>query len=723
MAAAATALVQTASADEIFIRFPPFPPAPPGVTITPFKDFRETGIKLFCPNENGVEVDGAGIPTVTLEHRHVSDQCKTDALRKKEDLEPTVSKKRKGKGGATATAPMPKWWEIWRDEEAGKFTGPYNLKSPAIDRLCRASTDFRLSRTWPKPEPRQPSAEKLWEQFSVFIGLQAIIPAWIRAQRIKEEKAANAIRDAVEKSGENVNPPEDESDDGSDDFPLENDAPILLQQDGIEGPPDEIDQDKMAEKETAAIEEENVRKDDRMLAFLVDPETVVKMFLSSYMRKEGLIWSDSNLHTGPRVLFFFLRYVLRNKLLPEYDAGLKKALIIVERAQMELPSTSDIAKIIPCEVGLALRDKYGSKEEKFKYQPMEDPVENGKENKESVNGVEMDYATLEQPGVEYVGNGEFIDVIQPVGTGITEGEKIDEDGENGEKLRKRTKLGDDPQEENRMKVDDGPDSGEGWGNYGSLGGPWDDQAVKWIVPVYSISNFLGMDGLPSTHATGVVEESVRKIISVHAPNGKSTSGTLEEILESKLGRIVLAPWNEWDVPVEGESLDEIRRVYTEIYRGKRFEKAIRRLKLKEEENVTEESQKTEEKRKPKPEEYYDEDAQDNLEPSEAKIIWENSRGWVVDPSSGDSVFSDCTPEKPETMAFSGVQMPHNPHEDVIEVIVDPAVIQKIVDLVGMGIGGTFVQLVNEEELKAGGATKTFWYMEGLKLVIPSFYAS
>ena len=182
-AAAATATARNTSTDDVFIRFPPFPPAPPnGKIIIPFKDFKETGIKLFCPNDNGIEVDGADIPTATLEHRHTSDQCKTDAQRKAEDLVPAASKKRKGKGNATVSAPMLKWWEIWRDEEAGKFTGPYSLyvllrlsanhhdrlhrvrKSPAIDRLYRAATDFRISRTWPKAEPRQLSAEKLWEQ-------------------------------------------------------------------------------------------------------------------------------------------------------------------------------------------------------------------------------------------------------------------------------------------------------------------------------------------------------------------------------------------------------------------------------------------------------------------------------------------------------------------------------------------------------------------------------
>jgi len=64
------------------IRFPPFPEIPEGVTILPFKGFREHGIQIFT-SEDGEEIDGLGIPTVALRIPHDTDECKTDAKKKK----------------------------------------------------------------------------------------------------------------------------------------------------------------------------------------------------------------------------------------------------------------------------------------------------------------------------------------------------------------------------------------------------------------------------------------------------------------------------------------------------------------------------------------------------------------------------------------------------------------------------------------------------------------
>jgi len=117
---------------------------------------------------------------------------------------------------------------------------------------------------------------------------------------VRAEEARKNIQAAIEKAGENANP--QELDDDSED----DDAPIIKQDADDGAPSDPVDQEQshvndaaiaaIEEKETAAIEEEEERKVDRILAFLADPETVVKMFLSSYMRKEGLIWYTSIHH-------------------------------------------------------------------------------------------------------------------------------------------------------------------------------------------------------------------------------------------------------------------------------------------------------------------------------------------------------------------------------------------------------------------------------------------
>ncbi|KAJ6457553.1 hypothetical protein C8R47DRAFT_170129 [Mycena vitilis] len=70
------------------MRFPPFPAVPEGVTIVPFKDFEERGIRLFRIEDEdegesgeGVERDGLGIPTVALRAKHATDFSKTKSGR------------------------------------------------------------------------------------------------------------------------------------------------------------------------------------------------------------------------------------------------------------------------------------------------------------------------------------------------------------------------------------------------------------------------------------------------------------------------------------------------------------------------------------------------------------------------------------------------------------------------------------------------------------------
>lgn len=59
--------------------FPPFPSTPEGVTIIPFKDYVETGIKVQAEDYNGPEVDGLDIPTVPMSKVHKGDFCKTNS--------------------------------------------------------------------------------------------------------------------------------------------------------------------------------------------------------------------------------------------------------------------------------------------------------------------------------------------------------------------------------------------------------------------------------------------------------------------------------------------------------------------------------------------------------------------------------------------------------------------------------------------------------------------
>jgi hypothetical protein len=105
----------TATQELPFITFPPFPKPPPGVTLIPFKDFRARGIQLFAEvvgrqNEEDIELNGLGIPTVELHVKHSTDECKSNT--------------RKKKTAAVEGAPARKvpWYEEWEEGEDLRIT-------------------------------------------------------------------------------------------------------------------------------------------------------------------------------------------------------------------------------------------------------------------------------------------------------------------------------------------------------------------------------------------------------------------------------------------------------------------------------------------------------------------------------------------------------------------------------------------------------------------------
>lgn len=62
-------------------KFPPFPSAPEHLTVVPFEDFKENGLKIQNDDYDGPEVDTLNIPTVVIGKRHAGDVCKTRSER------------------------------------------------------------------------------------------------------------------------------------------------------------------------------------------------------------------------------------------------------------------------------------------------------------------------------------------------------------------------------------------------------------------------------------------------------------------------------------------------------------------------------------------------------------------------------------------------------------------------------------------------------------------
>jgi hypothetical protein len=131
-----------------------------------------------------------------------------------------------------------------------------------------------------------------------------------------------------------------------------------------------------------------VEKETRVLAFLNDPEKSVKVFLSSYMRKEGLIWhvlslfsiikltsyifsfrTPSFLSYLPLLLSFFLSFLIRTRVLPECERQLKRALEIAREAATQLPCTGRLCRILPDAMGKGAKGCWGSKwEDKWDFE-------------------------------------------------------------------------------------------------------------------------------------------------------------------------------------------------------------------------------------------------------------------------------------------------------------------------------------------------------------------
>ena len=98
---------QPISSEAPLIRYPPFPSVPHDVGILPYAHFKEVGIRIngVLPpkdkensvEDDGTEVDGLGVPTVSLRIRHETDVCKTLTKGRKVNLENRKEKDKKEK--------------------------------------------------------------------------------------------------------------------------------------------------------------------------------------------------------------------------------------------------------------------------------------------------------------------------------------------------------------------------------------------------------------------------------------------------------------------------------------------------------------------------------------------------------------------------------------------------------------------------------------------------
>lgn len=140
---------------------------------------------------------------------------------------------------------------------------------------------------------------------------------------------------------------------------------------------DDDDEDTFRAPKTDTEEQ----REEKLIVFLNDPEKSIKIFLSSHMREQGLIWSVSqlpcatyfsleyyhrserNLINAPHLLSFFLNFVLRNRVLPRasHESAIRRALDIIELGKKELPLTYKIGQALPDRFSDGCKEMFGRK--------------------------------------------------------------------------------------------------------------------------------------------------------------------------------------------------------------------------------------------------------------------------------------------------------------------------------------------------------------------------
>ncbi|KAJ7470900.1 hypothetical protein FB451DRAFT_1399643 [Mycena latifolia] len=375
--------------------------------------------------------------------------------------------------------------------------------------------------------------------------------------------------------------------------------------------------------------------------FLADPARTIQVFLPSYMRTQGLIWSDRKLVSTPHLLRFFVKYVLRNQTIPDAAQGLNNALDIIDLAAKELLLLPRISEVLPDTFAKASAQCWGRKDEEFFLL-----AEMGQRSTtDASKGRRQKFTRFAHPESRHMNQNS-----DPGSVPLNQAPQMSAEASS-------SSWG----------------SGGGWGSSESWGpsGGWPTASITpdppgppppSLPPPPTMLRLLGPTVLPFTQAPGVVEYSTRRIKSLLPPTPipahsaqlpgawAPSAEALERDLEARMCRVVMTPWTDWDA-----------------------DPAV-------------------------------------------------SRPRIVPTSSGAVV----VPGEPSTAEG------HNMLTDEITVLVDPTAVDTL--CVGMGIGGTWVQLVRRPD---GGSDKQgetrknrqgaenkqcYWYLQDLVAILPSYWA-
>ncbi|KIJ69743.1 hypothetical protein HYDPIDRAFT_79187 [Hydnomerulius pinastri MD-312] len=706
--------VPTHAQEPPFVKFPPFPKPPEGVVIMPFNGFKARGIQLFSEAKKGgdagdddeAELDALGIPTVELRVKHSTDECKSN----------TRKRRKKKKTAAQDGVPVKKlpWYEEWEEGEDLRVTkGKYDLSISPVDRFFQSALDFRTGRPWP---PIASGLNILWDQYRMYVGL-LINPSVFRKTQ-------------ASKYGRDPSPDFDSDDEGED--------PVMTT-DGTTGGDfdprpkkrhrsgdanDVADQAADADGEDGPFDphtlDEELR-DEKITVFLNDPEKAIRTFLSSYMREYGLIWSERNLIYAPRLLGFFLSFILRNRVLPEqtYQRGLKRALETIERAKKELPLTYKVGQMLPDGFNEACRECFGRKggiNWSFVNEIPAVPAEKTEEPRIDVTdtstGAKMAFdlpSDAEMRLKDIIEDNVDMDVVlDPSLTTATAAVLEDGSGEEATgwgggwgDTDGSTGLG-NGWDQNTWNTQPAPDGDDAEGNVdgesanaeaqNNPNSTWADSNPTWNRDTSSLIALLGPSVFPLTHTTGIVECSTRRIAGVYPP-----AAPLKIVKPSSSRR----PRRQ-EVAEEKEWAPSASHVEAEL--DARFAKVVLAPWGREEGDIS------------------------------LPEIWSSSRGPVVDPKSASQTMVEASSElstvpNEGTSNAGATAKPHDPKKDSITLLVEPRLVETLELVPGLGLGAMWIEIARQEEgeTEVDGAeraySKKFWYHEDVTGIFPSFYTA
>ncbi|KAL6309820.1 hypothetical protein BKA93DRAFT_821530 [Sparassis latifolia] len=543
-----------------YLIFPPFPAPPPGVSITPFKAFKPSGIEInLDPRPDDVEHDGLGVPTLELRVKH--ELTEAEQRRRRRPRAPLVD----------AGGRRPVWYEEWAVvEHQRRTTTPIDPSLSRVDRLHQASQDFKAGRTWP---PLPSGVQQLWDAFRLYIGIISNIQPPMSRKRAAMFHAAVADAEAEADSED-----DDEAEDGAKPPPRERRV-ALIDEDLARA----VQEQRFVDRRPPDTEERQARreyfreaKDQRMDAFFNDTERDIRVFFSAYFRDKGLMWSEQRTRDGPILVGFFLNFLLRNRVLPEpeHERGLRRGLVVVEQARTELPATFTVARALPDKFSDGCRALWGSMTARLNWANIaEDDAKQTQGDEPDAKRRKLDgkEETEDERVLREAAGGADIEVLTPdVVMNIAQ----EIESENRKKEKESVENADAAADNAGWgaPADDawGAADTEPWGGTGEGEGAYNfapPTADTWDIGPQpnQIMAFFGPTLFPLTHTTGIIERATRRIVRVTAPEktkakkkkGRSAAELIEEELTRRLARMVLEPWSGHELHKNSEITEPI----------------------------------------------------------------------------------------------------------------------------------------------------------------------